>query len=369
MRGASLRLSIWSRAILALLLSALMRAMWMLPVLELALGSRYVQPGGVHYPLGMALVVLLGGAGLAALWRDRSAGPIAGAAVGLLISVGSVLYLLPAAGVGPVSALARLAYRLLDLREAIPAELVVLLGTAGLWVTGLKSGWQSHNALWRSFLAGTLVLSMLVLAQLGDSRDSITLLAGRVLGFTLSGLLALALLGSRHARDPLQRGSVNPPALNRYWLMTVSLVILMVVVLGWVLGKLISPQAVREIWGALRPIWGTLLAGLRLILLAIAYLLARLLRPLIGLFSRNQAALEPFELAPPQEFEPFQEQPGLAMGLPLWVRTGLGIGLALALLAGLIGLSVWAWRRRVRIPEGEGYLEERDSIWTFGLLA
>jgi hypothetical protein len=278
--------------------------------------------------------------------------------------MGSVAWLLPSQAQGLLSWLRQMAQHLTDLSAHLPAHLIVLIASAAIWTIGLRSDWQSHSSVWRSFVRGTVALSLLIILDLAVSAAR-GRIVGPVLGFALSGLLALAIRGARQIGG--EGESLGRLTLNRYWLLTVVVVVGVIVIAGWGIGRIVSPAAVSQVWRMLRPIWQPVLEVIRGALVVLAYGIAWLLRPLIGLFERGASGMVGLELGEPPSFEELAQEPFPAGAVESPVSVVASALVGLALLAGMVALFVRIWRRRVRLPAGEGPLEERESIWSLDL--
>ncbi|MFH1086911.1 MAG: hypothetical protein V1772_14270, partial [Chloroflexota bacterium] len=293
MRGNGWQRSSWASGALGLALFAAMRALWVAPVIQVMLNNSLVQPRGARYPFGLALGVLLLGAGSKRALGRRRGGEVVSLGLGVLVALGSVVWAFGPRGAGDNPVLATILTALRDWGTALPTPLIVLAATAALWFVALRSDWSSHDELWNSFTTGTLALSALMLLRARRQPG----LTAALLAFALVGLCALALSGAQQVLVPRHLGSHARLRISRLWLSTVWLVLLAAVVLGWGVGVVLSPQAMAETWALLRPLWAAVVTVARAILVVVAYVIMWLLTPLIERLRANrpETAQEPVE--------------------------------------------------------------------------
>ena len=121
----------WLEAGVIPLASAMMRVVWIAPVIRFALDNDAVTPPGVRFPTWMVLALLFG-ANLSVRWLGRSA---RGARLATLLGLGAVLgsvayaFRLDAARLGPW--LADLIATQTTLAEGVPAAVIVVIE---LWI-------------------------------------------------------------------------------------------------------------------------------------------------------------------------------------------------------------------------------------------
>lgn len=357
MRGsASSRLN-WLDEVAIPAISAVMYATWLSPLLRLLLGSPLIHPRNIVYPWWAMVGVLLAAAWLSRLMADRRGGRWLVAAVGLMAVLGAVVA--PQGAFSP-QAVARALAALVDFSRGIPASLVVLFVTLGLWFGGARARWTQHKQLMRGFVAGILVLALLSLLSPGavGGEDLVV--------FLLTGLLSLALLSvSSHLTYQVERG-LPRPALSRYWLLALGLGMLGILLAGWLLSLVFAPEALASLLAQLRPLLGYLGQVVAFFGMVVVWLLYRGYQFFVRLFQRDPAQPPvPEEGALPpsytQQFPELELMPGTPPSLP----EGLGIFLlALFLAAVVIYVVIKAWRRRSRPRHTSTALEERESVWS-----
>jgi hypothetical protein len=357
MRGtASSRLS-WLDEVVIPAISAVMYAVWLAPPLRLLLGSVVIHPRNVVYPWWAIVAVLLGAAWLARLLADRRGGRWFVAVAGLSVVLGAVVA--PHGSLAP-SAVARALAALVDFSRGIPAGLIVLLTTLGLWFGGARARWNQHRQLMHGFVVGILVLALLSLLSPGavGGEDLVV--------FLLTGLLALALLSvSSHLSYQVARG-LPRPALSRYWLLALGLGMLGILLAGWVLSLVFAPEALASLLARLRPLLGYLGQVIAFVGMFVVWLLYLGYQFIGSLFRRGPSQPPaPEEAAlPPSYTEQFPELE-LTPGTPPSLPEGLGVVLIALVLAALVVYVVLkAWRRRSRPRYTSTALEEREFVWS-----
>ena len=297
---------------------------------------------------------------------------------------------LPAAGIG-LAAVAltlwlrweRHAYALWDLRwivqqgvqlthwaDGFSASFLTLLLAAFLWLRGMRDNpAPSHDDVWRAFVAGFIALALLLLAGRIDPAapsglppDSI----GRwIMLFFATGMAALALAGLRLARNVRQQDA--PLLANRYWLAGILVTILVLLGLGVLLGLIITPEGMAQVFGWTRTAGSWIVAVTGYVAYAMAYVLFLLLTPLIEWLRGQMGEPKPLELGGAvQEMEdtlqgrtPLEIPPAVDESLR-W----LGLAGVLAVIAVAFGLALYMLRRR----EEEELDETREIILTSDLL-
>lgn len=369
MRGSAWRHWNWLEDGGIPLVSAAARVAWMTPLVHVILNNPLVAPRGTNYPAWLILLLLLAASSLRHRLQDHLQGPTLIVVAGLLAVVGALAFhFRTQSALFPLSNAADVVISLTDFQQGIPASLVVLLITGVLWRRGLTIDWESYGEFWRDFLSGTIILGLLMAlpgSVLGDL--SLAKLWGICASFVVTGLLALGLLG---VLDTLVfervRGSVTPP-LSRYWLMAVGSVVLAIIVIGWAVGQILSPETVVGVWRALTPLTHFLGQILEYILTGVVYLLALLLIPLFNaLKARFRLSPEPLR---PQQPKPLEQLPPVETVLRLSpsLLLILRISLLLAILAGMILAFLLVWQRR-QSRSKDDVSEQRELIWSKELL-
>jgi len=157
------------------------------------------------------------------------------------------------------------------------------------------------------------------------------------------------------------------PFLNRYWLVSAGSVVVAILVLGWLLTQIVSPQAAGDALRAVGGLLGALLDLLSTLIVWIAYAAMWILWPLIMALRKALVggALELPEMGEPQE-SPFEGLVVEPREIPPGLQDALRVVAGVALAAGIALAFYLADRRRHR-REG-GVSEQRESILSAGLL-
>jgi hypothetical protein len=366
------RRSNWIEAALVPLVAATMRTAWMAPLVAALLGLPLIVPEGVAFPAWLVMALLLGASLLQRLSQRLPQPRAVVIVVGLGVLVGVPTRLLG----WPLTSVAswKTVLALTDFSIGIPAALVVVVATALLYRHGLMASWGYLPLLWRDFVAGVVVLGLLMLGgpTVAPGRDELPLWDAMLL-FLVSGLAALALLavleavaseGARATPSVLGRGKA---ALNRHWLAAVSSLMLTVILLGLILAQVLSPQTLAALGRVFGPLAWAVGQVVLLLISALAYVIFWLLGPLLAMLQKRQGEpVKPLNMGRPLG-EQLSELERTATTFPATVEAVLRGVLVLLLLGGVIALFALAWRKRHSEGEG-GVIEERESVWSKQLL-
>ncbi|MCX6044953.1 MAG: DUF4129 domain-containing protein [Chloroflexi bacterium] len=261
----------------------------------------------------------------------------------------------------------------------LPAPVLILLALIYLWLRGLLDAMKTlgHDDIWGTFVAGIVMLVLyLVTMAINDfpiAASSINLI---VLFFAV-GLTALALSGLKitvgldRALGRGQRRASKTPALNRYWLLSVTVTVAILLGLGLLVSLLVAPEQVAALLHLVNVVLSTVWDWISLVIVAISYLLfvigylvASLLEPLV----RWLMSL----LGTDRERQPLQMMSPLAAPAPItptaaaipdiyrWIALGI-FGVVVLLIFALVLRRLWA-------AQTEETDEERESILSADLL-
>ncbi|MHB1317147.1 MAG: DUF4129 domain-containing protein [Anaerolineae bacterium] len=369
MPGTASKLSERLRAALVPLLWCLMHTVWLSALLRFVFGTAFVYPTGMQFPLWLVPLLLLGGAWLESAIGHLKYGWFVGAGVGLALVVG-IMFLLPVPeGVTDLAARWRLIYRFVD---GIPTLLLAGIATASLWAAGLAADWSDQQSLWRSFVTGIVVLAMLILLPASASGQSGQALGGTMALFLFCGLLLLALqaltgvLAVRHSEGARGVG------LERYWLVSLGLVTLAIIVVGGLIGLLLTPDVVSQVAAVVWPIVRIIITPFLWVFQWLGYLLILLLSMLLrglDLVGGEGAAQAPEPRVPTdlaQQVRDIERGAATAVRIP----PNLGpIVLAVVIVASVLLAFYIVWRRRGRRRRSVPTLEDRTSIMSRDILA
>ena len=264
------------------------------------------------------------------------------------------------------------AVSLLDWRNSIAPEAIVLAVTALLWWRGILLGRAraiSEDGLERTFFNGLIALAVLLFLNNFARYVPPDAMLASVLTFFATALAALTLVTLENAR--LRQAEAGGPWLkiNRPWLVTIVAVIAAVLCGALAITGLASPDTLRDVLAALQPQLKALGDGLLAVLsglfsiffwlvsplLPVLEWLARLLLTgLMGILNVIQQLGVELNQIQPEEIDSFLNSP-----------TFISISRGTAILIGLIIvalLGVWALRR-------SGWLSRRNPDETHESIA
>jgi hypothetical protein len=210
------------------------------------------------------------------------------------------------------------------------------------------------------------VLALALVLPVGPQAES---LGGWSLLFVAAGLTTLALSGVLHTLQGQAEKTGIVLRVDRYWAMTVVGVVAAVLIVGLIVGQIISPGMIARAFSWLRPIWRALGQILMFIIFVLAYLFFGLFEPLLSGLSGGERQTEPRTFESPLQFEDLQE---MARD-PLQFPPILGHIIRTTLIVGAVALLIWffirAVRRRSKGGEQEDeILETRETILSMDLL-
>jgi hypothetical protein len=248
------------------------------------------------------------------------------------------------------------------------APFLFLLSLPAAVVFAVLSRLFGEHAFTLSQLA--LVIGLLLLGSIlpvGPPRGPLVIW---ILIFLASGLATLSLLGVlRTLRDQERRIGVRL-RVDRYWLMTMLIVVAGVLVLGSLVGRIIAPGTIADGLRWIRPVWTLFLNILLLIIYVFAYLFFSLIEPLLAGIQSRPREVEPRPFQSPLDLESLQELQRDPIEIPpiftQIVQAVLIVG-GIALVAWIFYVAVKS-RKRDQSPLQEEVLETRDSVLTMDLL-
>lgn len=354
------------------LMVLLLRLSWLWPWLLLL--QRWLLPPEARplLPLWIVALLLLGGALATHLLpvdpkRPRRARLLA-AGIGLA-ALALTLWLRwerDAYALWDIRWIAQLGAQLTHWADGFSAPFLTLLLAAFLWLRGMRDNpAPSHDDVWRTFVAGFIALALLLLAGRIDPAGPPDSIARWIMLFFAAGMAALALAGLRLARNVRQQDA--PLLANRYWLAGILVTILVLLGLGIVLGFIITPEGMAQVFGWTRIVGSWILSAVGYLAYAVAYVLFLFLTPLIEWLAGRMGEPKPLEMGGAvQQFEdtlqgrtPLEIPPAVDESLR-W----LGLAGVLAVIAVVFGLALYMLRRR----EEEELDETREIILTAELL-
>jgi len=366
MAGAMWKRFNWLDGVVVPLLAGAMRAAWMTPLIHVALNNILVWPHGTHYPFGLVLLLLLGGAGTSYLLRNQRAARLRSAVVGIVVIGLVCLYLFPSGASSPQEWVKSLFTAMANTDQGLHPAILVILITAALWARGATLEFDDSDSLWRSFLTGIAALVCVLLISHSPYVTNGERMPGAISAFLLWGFLALALSSVARALWLERLRSGRSPSLSRHWLGVIVIVLAAVVLGGMILGQLFAPQAVARLLAAVRIVLGAVWQVIAFVATGLVYLLFLAIGPLLEGFRLRTESFQP----KPQEFMPnlteqFQDlfEKQAEQGKSLNVGWLLPV-LLIVFVAGLL-ILFWRRRRRERIVPLE---ESREIIWSRDLM-
>jgi hypothetical protein len=168
------------------------------------------------------------------------------------------------------------------------AEVIVLVFTGILWLRGILIGRADvmREDLESMFYTGVMALVVLLLFDAARPSVPFAHMLWSALIFFVASLLALALVGPEHAHFWQRETSAVRLILSRYWLLTISLVIGLIVLVG----LLFAGSAQEEVYGLLRNAVIVVITALtyviQVVLTIVLQIVVWLLTPLVPLFER-----------------------------------------------------------------------------------
>lgn len=359
----------WLEPGLVLLASVVMRVAWLTPLIHLILNNALVAPQGTRYPGWLVLALLLASWALRRGLRTHPWGRGVGVAAGFVAVWAALAYLSRVEAGSLITWVGTVLVVLTDFRKGVPAALLVVGITAAVWRSGLVMSLGYHGDLWRGFLRGIIVLGLLLLfsGELVWGPDSLNPWVS-IISFLVSGLVGLALLSTGEAltmADALERRRAR---LSRYWVAAVGSVVLVIMLAGWALGQVLTPDALSQAWGMLSPVVRLLGRGLMYVLTVIAYVVIWILEPLMRLvragMEEGATDLLGMQRSLREQLGDFEVAPRtLAPAL----QTALRVAFLLAICGG-IALAFVVARLGRRSSHQGSVSEEREYIWSRKLL-
>jgi hypothetical protein len=266
---------------------------------------------------------------------------------------------------------------LLDWRNSISPEAIVLVATALLWWRGIVLGRAraiSDEGLERTFFNGLIALALLLFLNNFARYVPAEAMLASVLAFFATALTALTLVSLENAR--LRQTDATGPWLkvNRPWLVTILVVVAVVLCGALVITGLAAPDTLRDVLSALQPYLKALGDGLLTAiggLFSIFFWLVSPLLPLLEWLARllltglmgmlniiHQLGVQINELRQ-EEVDSFLNSPTFAT---LSRGTAIVIGLIVIALLGLWALRRSGWLTRRNPDETHESIASRELL-------
>ena len=214
-----------------------------------------------------------------------------------------------------------------------------------------------------------IAIGVLFLALILPVGPSVEWLGGWSLLFIAAGLITLALNGVLHTLRTQTAKSGVAMRVDRYWAMTVIGIVAIVLIVGLLIGQIISPGMIARAFAWLRPIWRLLGQIVMFIVFVFAYLFFGLFGPLLERMQQRNGPTEPQTFQSPVQMDDLQE----LTREPIQIPPIVGEILRIALIVGGIALLIWLFVRAVkRRSEGQGSPDEipetRENILSLDLV-
>jgi hypothetical protein len=246
---------------------------------------------------------------------------------------------------------------------------ITLMAAAWCWRWGILAGREPliYDTYSRNFMYGIVALAIVVFGVFTTRVLAVGDLIFPILLFFAFGLGALALASLRDAQRYERAKFGAAFALNRYWLVTVGVVIAVMLFIGLWVGGLFAPEWAQRALAAVALVWEVATR----MLVALALIMALILAGVFDLVGRaihvtpSNRPLPRIEI--PRLDELFQKQNNVPPAVsPEWYW--LAQIVAAVLLAGLLALLFALAFRRFRNYGEEDVAEARDSVFSMGLL-
>lgn len=359
------------------LLVALMHVLWLAPWLELV--RQWAAPAA-HAPvlsLGLMLAFMLCSMAVARLAAGRVANLALGRAVLVACGFAAILLALwwqfyrASAGFLDLRWLRAMSQEMGGWEGSLPASLLALPLLMYMWLQGTIDGQRplDRDDTWRAFAVGFLALALCAIVSFAAGAGIPAGLSNLVLIFFATGMAALALSSLETTRGSTAGKGEGQIAIDRYWLISVASVIVVLLAVGLLLSILLTPDVVARMLAWTSGVMDVLGKLLYYVLLVFAYLIFALLQPLID-FLQGQVGKknDDQQLQLPDYKEQLQEiQRGTATLPP--ELGGLLRWLGLALFIVVVGLVFALALRRLQKRKDASIDETRESILTRDLLS
>jgi hypothetical protein len=320
----------------------------LLEVFLLLAGSTLAAQVGIHIlrsPVSAALLVVLGGLG----------------------SVLALIYLrygLAGGAFWEFSWILRLADDPLPVMATVPVA-----GYAWWW--GIHAGRQRvyYETYLRNFTAGLAALGLALGLSYASAVLDPSLATTSLMLFFALGMATLSIAGVQQARSMERSRGQQSIVLSRYWLVSVAVVIVALLLAGVLLSQIFVPGVVDRLQAAVNLVFGILGRILLVIFLVLSYPLVWLLSKLVEAIQANT------EYRPPEGFlqqRPLEEQleqvEQSVATLSPQAATLLRIGLIVVLVLGIALIFLLAFRYFSSTREDEDVEETRELILSGELL-
>ena len=265
-----------------------------------------------------------------------------------------------------------LGWSLISWENELPTPVILVPFLIYFWLRGVLDGRGPlyREDVWNAFSVGFVALALAGVMSLSGARGLPAGVYEAAFLFFGTGLAAIALASLETTRSSAAQRGDDQLAFNRYWFISVASIIVVLLLAGFILSALITPQAVAHMLQWTSIVLDVLGLVLYYVLLVFAFIVFLFIGPLINLLQRLLAGSGSEDSAPMQ-MPDFQKQledipkgdaalpPAIAQLLP-W------LGLAAVIL--VIGLAFAVALRRFYGGKDDENVETRESILTRSLL-
>lgn len=250
------------------------------------------------------------------------------------------------------------------------ALIITIVFTAWCWRWGIVAGREPirYDTYARNFVYGIIAIALVVFGAFLTRAIAPAELIFPILAFFALGLGILALASLRDAQQYERATFGQSFRLNRFWLGTVALVVLALMVVGFILGGVFTPEWAARAVDALLFLWRLITS----VLLIIAYVVALIFFGILDVLGRvihfAPSEGEPFQLQePPRLDELLKNQDAATSTLPPELVLVAQILSAFFIALALAALFAIAFRR-FRAYAAEDTDETRESVFSLDLL-
>jgi large-conductance mechanosensitive channel len=290
----------------------------------------------------------------------------------VLIIIGIIIHLEYTPGMIPFSGtwLKHMSQLVFDSFTTLHAVIPAITASVYLCWRGMRIGSSStfSSDIYRSFLFGLIGVILLIIiwaAGLGTDSSLISLAGLYIAGFFFFGLLALALGNFLNVRQKLLREQ-SAPLSSRRWLTILFSVIGGMVLVGFGIASLFSPELIEQATGAFGDIVYRLNYALEYLVVPIGYIFEVLWYIMAFIFNllRSKTSFTEFEFPGMDEIEGFEEAlPAPTSGFDYMIIVKWAV--VILIIAFVIFFLYKAAKRFQSKYSDSGVEEYSESLWSW----